>query len=393
MIHTPEIITVDNDKETRGIVYDPALQAAFPTLRESFAASDATYADDRELYLNRITSYLFPIVLNGSGPALMAGIHVDEETVRSSSVLFMDGPYNDPEPRSSAHDAAHYVTLPNPSFSNIQTAAPHSWNQATKGAAVHDVLKAEGHGMPVITLYGPHNNRAFDRTSRKYFSAGNFSPAGAIALRALQYTQQLLHGTSSETQLDTVHFQGSSMGASYAIGAAANLQRFESKYDIKSVTAQELITGVDNLFDLLGKFSIKGSTGAPSEQPPHTVEDMIRDTLMRQELDAHGNELAMFTQIAHALATQIPNFKGLSRPEHIRRDVHQLTSEGTMVTTALADNSAISSNTMEAIDPDNDNFHNVRLAAVNGKTAEHITNENVAATTTATLLGVQRSKN
>lgn len=385
-----ETLIIDNEKESRAVAYDALLRNSLPGLQESFEQVDHIYENDKEAALGRLVENRFTVRLTGKGEPIEASVIIDDESAMSDQAMLIFAPFSDVAPQTSADTIMDYISKEAPGFLDINRAKPHSWNQSTKSAAIHDLLKAEGQAMPVATIFSPIPTTAFSAKEIKNFKDGNFSPSGQIAKLAFAHTQDFLHGPRSETQLDRLHFYGPSLGANNAIGSAAAMLVRDSIRQVASVTAQELILGPKSRRDLLKRFTIAATVGDASTERMSKHAPRIPETAMRRDLDDHGNELAVATRMARGIM-KLSYLKGLTQPKHTIDDIDTMTGSGIPVTVAIAENSGLTEHTEEHLADIVRNKYLVRVRGVEGAKADHLLDEHVAASATIALMGVSKS--
>ena len=383
-----EVLILDNDKETRNLAYTPFLQKEFPDLQESFAEVDQKLGQPKDEFLG---GQQFELDLGDGYKDVAVSTIFDVESQKSTEALVIFAPFSDVKPESDGATIRQYMQSVQDGesigFKDKQHARPHSWNQTTKSRTIHDLLAAEGHAMPVITVFSPIPLGAYDREQRKNFKNGDFLAAADVAEAAILKLQEHLHGTRSETQISGVHTNGASLGASNAVGAAIGIN--SDRFDLKTVTAQELILGPAGLGSLARRFTIGATVGEASSEGTSALVDSIPEPLMRRLVDAAGNEPAMFLRMAKG-ASKIPYLKGLTQPNRIREDLEQLTNDGVFVLSALAANSGLTKDTPRFLPLGHENFMLAKVVGVNGKKADHLINEHVTASATIALMGVSR---
>jgi hypothetical protein len=380
---SPANLVVDMEKDTRSLIYDSELRECFPTLAESFKATDDTYAEDSEAYFaNLIRTPLLSHIRQDATAVY------NSDTSKANEALVIFAPFSDGAPQSHPRHLATYVEGERSGFAAKEWAQPHSWNQTTKSACTHDVMDAEGYGMPVVTLFSPLHKFPFD--SSKY-RKGDFTPGAFLVHRAIERLNEELHDSP---KIDRVHFYGPSLGASNAIGAASEFKR--QGWDVGSVTAQELIMGPSGIPNLANRFLRKQTIGEPSDTEVSEDDHRIPEPLMRREIDAHGNEIEMFGRMIRGML-KISPLVGLTKPYRTARNVDMLTAKHIPVTIASAVNSGLSNETMETLRciagsrTFEEYLHTIDIEAVEGQRLGHLVNEHVAVSATVALTGIARA--
>jgi hypothetical protein len=281
-----------------------------------------------------------------------------------------------------------YLDGSEPGLSDKERAKPNTWNQITKAAVVHDVLKGLGHSMPVITVYSPVPPGIYTREERKSIRGGDISPVAETARLAIAYAQDVLHGPRSETRITDLHTHGASLGDN-AIGSAAVIAR-EGDMNVRSVTAQELILMDGNLVDLADRYVFRKNVGEPSELEVPGDTPRIAEPAVRQDIDRHGLEPSAYWRIFKAM-TKLSYLIGLTRPEWLSRQVGYLAEQGVDVTVANAVNSRISQETASHLPLGHPNLNYMDIRAVSGQKVGHLADEHVALVAGVIALGVGKA--
>lgn len=384
MTHSMELpteILVDPDEKL--VMVTPELDRAFPAAEDAFRAVDVAFLCDPESYLHNLEESLFSFRSS-------TGAQIDCSLIpgNSDEMLVMWAPFSDSAPRSSAKDMYRYISGEKISKGK---AAPNSWNQTTKSGVVAELLRATGQDMPVLTIFSPlpsvpHN--AYTHEEYKQIRRGDFTASGRIVTEALEHAQDRLHGKMSETQIDAVHVQGASLGASTAIGTANSFKRA-----VKTVTAQELIVAPKNVVpDLALRFTVKGTVGDVSEQEVDKEWSHIAEPLLRQRIDGDGNELMMVGRMLQGMS-KVSRLKGLTRPERnmVPRHIEKLAALGISAAVVLADNSGLTHDTPTYLP--NAGERVLRVRATEGKRTTHLIDEHVALTALAVVMHINQTRN
>jgi hypothetical protein len=372
-----EILVNPKDKL---LVVTPELEASFPNAVQVFEEADQAFINDPEAHLKSLEGSLFTFESS-------TGAKIDCSLIpgNGSELLVMWAPFSDGSPNSNAETIYKYIS--DDKFSKVK-AAPNSWNQTTKSGVVAELLRAVDREMPVLTIFSPlpsfpHN--AYTHEDYEKIRQGNFGPAERITSEAIDHSQDRLHGKKSETQIDRLHLQGASLGASTAIGAADKLR-------VQTVTAQELIVAPRNVFpDLAARFTVKGTVGDAS----HIVVDenwhQIPEPVIRQKIDSRGNEPMMFARMLQGMS-KVSRLKGLTRPgrNETPRLIESLVESGVSVLVPLAENSGLTHDTPKYLPGNGEHVVNVR--AVAGERTSHLIDEQVALTGLMAVMNVRNNK-
>ncbi len=367
------------------------LSRALPKPNVLFREADHNYATDRKGYLQAMEDSVFSFRSS-------TGADIDCSLIPGdgNEALVVWAPFSDCAPRSSAVDMYHYIAQreESPTLHDKVKAAPNSWNQLTKSAVVSEFLTTTGHDMPVLTIFSPlpsvpHN--AYSHAENKQIRRGDFTPAGRLTLEALRAAQDRLHGPRSETQLESIHTHGASLGASSAVGSAHALMQ-AGTYEVGSVTAQELIVAPKRVVgDLALRFTVKGSVGEVSDwnklRHSHTP---LYEPLIRREIDSNGNEPAMILRMLQGMS-KLSRLKGLTRPERNRipAQIEDLAEAGVSVAIPLAVNSGLTHDTPDWLPGAGERVITVR--ATNGERIAHLIDEHVGATALLAVMHVANS--
>lgn len=359
-----------------------------PELDHVFAEVDRTYEADKLGAFQALVKNDFRIYPASNGGAVHANTIFDEESANSSEELIIFGPFADVEPRKSAEKYKSFADKDKHDFITVQTSQPHSLNQAVKAGHIHNALKAAGRPMRVTTIYGPITYSAWTKEELKGFANGDYTAASQIARLAFKYTQDLLHGPStSQSRTEAYHFNGVSLGASYAVGSAAAMAR---EINIGSVTSQEQPLGLAGTKDTFLRFTFKSKIGEESNIEPSEGAVILPNPKMRDDIDGHGNELIMWPQQIGGML-KLAYLKGFSHSECVIGNVMALTA-GSPVTFAVGRNSAMTENTLRNLESvQNPNMHAIIVEALKGQFAVHDMSERVPVTTAIALRGISRS--
>ena len=390
----PEVITVDMEKETRAVIYDDGLKASLPGLQESFNSADSEYERIKADAPDTLAGRLMEINL-GNKASARASLIVNGDSSKSTSALVIFSPFADCAPETSGSNIARYTAKSSPNILDKHKYLPHSWNQTTKSHSIHNLLLAEGIGMPVITIFSPIPPGVYDKDDRDLIQRGDFIPAAYLAQAAVaesvKVVQDYLHGTSGETKIRDVHLYGASLGAHNALGAGRYLDETSESLRTMSITTQELILGPSNLRELFRRYT-RGldSHGEKSEIDEPEDATRLQEPLMRREIDGHGNEVWAYTRTLGAMA-KLVYMRGLTNPYPSRLNFYEAPRRA-KITIANAVNSGITAETdFELPDPLLPRMHMIRVQALRGQYAGHKINEHVGLSSTVALLGIKRS--
>lgn len=397
---TPDRLIVDTEKETRSLFFTPELEKAIPDLYNSFWQANEDYRheiaiDGARSYLEKLSSSVFSFQSGAGGTVHCSLLHENSDYL-SQEVLTMWAPFSDVPPQTSAVKTAKYLAKEKPNFLDIQSAQPNSWNQITKSANAEELLRALGRSMPVLTIFSPVTLMAYTANDRLKFWRGDFSPASQILEAAVAHAQDQIHGSRSETQLSTLHVHGASLGAHNALASASELAIMNDKYNIGSVTTQELIMGPENIADLAGRFVVNKVVGEPSNIKPDENWERIFEPGLRREMDAHGNELKMFGRMLKGMS-KLAYMKGLTDtdPESTFTmiDIECLLEKRVPLTVALAKNSSLTRQTADNLLKHRfgSDLDIINIEAVAGQKVDHLADEHVSLLTAVAALGINRA--
>lgn len=384
MTETLQLIT---HTDTKAVLLTPELEAALPTASHAVAFADDRFAKDNRVYLDRLERSQF--TMKTSRGTDVAGSLLVNNGRQSDELLVMFAPFADRNPKSSADTMGDYV-LQHPGVGKTK-AKPNSWSQTIKSAVTADVLQALGHSMPVLTVYAPVPTYSYSAAERAALRHGDFAPAARLASEvirgAIRHAQSVVHGQRSVRQFNRLHLSGASLGASNAIGAAAELTKRE--FTIKSVTAQELVMSPRNLLDLAKRFTIGGLVGEASTVPFPEGAQQIGEAALRQAIDRNGSEpIGMNLRMLQG-ASKLTYMRGLTHPRPTISAIENLLDSNVNVLVATADNSAMSDQTRTLLPVETPQVH---IAAQEGAKLGHIVDEHVTLAALVIALNISRRR-
>jgi hypothetical protein len=243
-----------------------------------------------------------------------------------------------------------------------------------------------GDGKVVLAFFGPMSKMVYSASQRKQIMQGNFAPSAEILEHALSIVQDKFHGPNSETQITDLHIAGASQGAHQAIASASVIAGKQEKYDVKSVTTQELILGPHNFRDLFK--GLGGQIGETGVKPSDAL--FIPELSLLHDIDAHGNEPAMFLRMLGATLLKSGNMIGLTKPGETVYHIDNLAAYGVAQTVLLAENSLITHQTEDHLYPYRNDIEVIKIKATEGQYADHLADENVNVVATGIALGARR---
>lgn len=381
------LLNITTNTETKEVLLTPELEAAVPGVEAALAQVDDKFNTDRRAYLERLDESQF-MVKTKEGPEIACSLLMnDGEQTNELMILF--APFADRDPKTSADTMYRYIGSDR-RVSRTQ-AKPNSWNQITKSAVTTDLLEALGYGMPVLTIFAPVPLGAYSAQERSLFKNGDFTPSGRLAMEAVQgaveQAQVRVHGLNSPEQFTKLHLSGASLGASNAIGAAVKFM--ERDFDVKSVTAQELIMSPHNLLDLGKRFTVGGIVGEVSTRQFPSAARKLGEAALRQAIDWRGSEpIGMNLRMLQG-ASKLPYMRGLTHSGPTIEALNRLQANGVNVLVATADNSGLTDKTRESL---SSNTPQVHLHAQEGGRIGHIVDEHVTASAAVTAVNVAKSK-
>lgn len=369
--------------KTKAITLTPEVEAILPGIDQAFAEADKTFLNDPERYLQDLEASMFKFRSSEGSDVACSLLHSPNSKPDELFVIF--APFADRDPKSTAKEMGEYITANSPGgIVGKERFAPNSWNQTTKSAVIFELLSALGKDIPVLTIYGPVPSHAYSFKERKQFRQGDFSPIGRLAKEAIDVAQDRLHGLDSETQIDTLHLSGASLGASNAIGAAAS-KELAQRFEVPSVSVQELIMGPKNLGDLAKRFTVSQYVGEPSGERVSQRYPAIEEPAIRRSIDKHGSEL--IGNNARMLKGMKPTYmKGLTKPEATVQAVERLLDNNVDLLVALAENSSLTHQTPGYLPNGSERL--VTLRAENGQKIGHLADEYVALSGLVAVLNV-----
>ncbi len=382
-----EIIVNPVDK---ALIVTPELGGVFPEAVGAFHRIDEAFLDNPEAHLKNLEESVFSFHSKRGLRSRVVCSLIHGQNV-GNELLVVYAPFSDGAPNSSSEDIYRYMINDRQDPISKSKAAPNSWGQATKSGVISELLQAIGRDMPVLTIFSPMPTHAYNLGERQDFKRGDFTAAARITCEAIAIAQERLHGEDSETQISKLHFQGASLGASNAIGSArGSLEDF----DVRTVTAQELIIGPKNIFpDLAARFTVKSTFGEASEVVVPSDYARIAEPVMRRLIDRDGYELATIGRMLSGMS-KLTFLKGLSRPSKniTPQDLEHLLENGVPVVVALAENSGLSHDTTKYLPNSGEDVIHVRAeAGPNGNRADHLIDEYIALTAIVAAINIKRN--
>lgn len=382
MAETLQLIT---NTESKAVLVTPELEAALPAIEATFQEVDNSFNADRLVYLQRLEQSQF-MIKTEQGPKVACSLLMNEGK-QAEELMIVFAPFADRNPKSSAELMYRYIEG-DESVSKTQ-AKPNTWSQTTKSAVTADLLTAIGHGMPVLTIYGPVPTRAHNNLERELFKQGNFTPAGRLAMEAVRgavdQAQLLVHGMNSPQQFHKLHLSGASLGASNAIGTASKLMQRE--FDVRSVTAQELVMSPKSLPNLAKRFTVGGIVGEASLESFPATSQVIGEAALRQAIDYKGSEAIGMNLRMLQGASKLTYMKGLTKPQPTIEAIESLLDKDVNVLVATADNSALSDKTRALVPAETPQIH---LSAQEGAKLGHIVDEHVTLSALVIALNIAK---
>lgn len=383
-----EIQQLVTHTESKDVLLTPELEMALPGVAQAFEAADHRFIKDARVYLERLENSQFTIKTE-QGPDVACSLLMNNGQ-QAEELMIVFTPFADRNPKTTADTMGDYI-LRHPGVSKTN-AKPNSWSQTTKSAVTADVLEALGHGMPVLTIYGPVPLHAYNKFERDMFRQGDFTPSGRLAMEALagaiDQAQLKVHGMNSPQQFHKLHLSGASLGASNAVGAAAAL--LQREFDVRSVTAQELVMSPKNIRDLAKRFSVGGIVGEPSTVPFPANASVIGEPEIRRMIDYQGSEpIGMNLRMLQG-ASKLAYMKGLTRPYPIIEAIGGLLNSNVDVLVATADNSALSDKTRNLLPAETPQLN---ISAQEGEKLGHIVDEHVALSALVIALNIAKTRN
>lgn len=382
-----EIGQLITNTEDKSVMITPELEAALPGIADAFGAANEGFTANPHDYLTRLELSQFT-VKTSEGPNVACSL-LTPESEPTNELLVLFAPFADRNPKTDAEMMSAYIS--DDVKVSKTDAKPNTWNQITKSAVTADVLEALGHGMPVLTIFAPVPARAYTPAERKQFRAGDFSPAGQLALEvmtgAVAEAQEQLRDTWHPQRFTTLHLAGASLGASNAVGAGIHL--YDMGFEVQTVTAQELVLSPRSMPDLAKRFTIGGIVGEASDTPFPETAERIGEAALRQAIDRNGSEIIGMNLRMIQGASKLSYMRGLTRPEPTLEALEKLVIAGTQVLTATADHSAMTDRTPSLLP---DGVQHLRLTPQEGEKLGHIVDEFVSVSTLVTALNVVRSR-
>lgn len=374
------------DTETKAVTLTPKIENALPGIGQAFTEADKVFLSDPEKYLINLENSLFKFRSSEGGSVACSLLH--KPSSKEDELLVIFAPFSDSDPKSSADKLYEYITADTPGgIIEKEKASPNSWNQTTKSAVIFELLGALGENLPVLTVYSPIPSHAYSYKERKSLRKGDFTSVARLAKEAITQVQDRLHGKKSETQIDTIHLHGASLGATNAIGAGSGL--INRYYEVPTVTAQELIMGPKSLPDLGKRFTVGQYVGEPSDELLSLVNPKIEESAMRKAIDKHGSEpVGMTTRMIKGMK---PTYmRGLTKPETTVKAMERLLDNNVSLLVALAENSALTHQTAHYLPSDREKL--IQIRGENSQKIGHLADEHVALSGLVVALNVARKQ-
>jgi len=367
-----EVMQLITNTENKSVLLTPELETALPGIEAAARAVDDKFLDQPAGYLETLEQSQFMVKTEQGAEVACSLLMNDGQQAEELMIVF--APFADRNPKTDARTMGMYIR-PGSEVSKTK-AKPNTWSQMTKSAVTADMLEALGHGMPVLTVFAPVPTRAHSSAERKLFKDGDFTPSGRLAMEALRgaiaQAQLRVHGKNSPQQFHKLHISGASLGASNAIGAAGKLIQHE--FDVKSVTAQELIMSPKNLLDLAKRFTVGGITGEASQVPFPENARAIGEAAVRQAIDYKGSEpIGMNLRMIQG-ASKLPYMRGLTKPHKTIEAVESLLDNNVNVLVATADSSGLTDKTRTLLPNETPQLH---LTPQEGAKLGHLADEYV----------------
>jgi len=373
--------------EDKAVVVTPEVNKAFPEVVEAFQDVDEAFWNYPEAYLEKLEQSVFSFRSKGGLRARVTGSLIPGENP-GDELAVVYAPFSDGPPNSSTEDIWRYMMEQEPISKG--KAAPNSWSQVTKSSVLSELLRFANDDMPVLTIFSPVPTRAYNSWERRDFKRGDFRPVANITEEAIDIVQQKLHGRDSETQITKLHLHGASLGASNAIGAGCEFHQRGYDFDVRSVTAQELIIGPKNILDLAAKFTVRSTVGEASDLVVPADYARIAQPAMRRMIDRDGYELATFGRMLKGMSKRT-YLKGLtvSGSNMTPQNIDHLLESDVPLVVALAENSGLTQDTAKYLAGHEDLIH---IRAEKGHKADRLVDEHVALTALIAALNIRRSR-
>jgi hypothetical protein len=388
MAHFPEMVTeIVVNPADKLVMLTPSLMSVAPYSTEAFRSVDEAFEADPLAFLQSLEDSQH--TLDSS-----TGAKIDYSLIpgKGNKVLIIEAPFSDSAPNSTAEEIYRYAFEDQDNPISKSKAAPNAWGQTTKSGVMAELLKAIDEEMTVVTIFSPLPSvprNAYTSAEYKQIRQGDFTPAARIVEEVVADAQQYLHGMRSETQFDTYHLHGGSLGASTALGAAYGLLGRDKH--IQSVTAQELIVAPKNVVpDLAVRFRFKDPTGEVSTlELPHDTPT-LPEPMIRRLIDRAGNEPMMIARMLQGMS-KLSRLKGLTRPEDNQtpRIVEKLANAGVHIAIPLAETSGLTHDTPQYLPHAGEDVITVR--ATQGERTAHLIDEQVTLLCLAALMNIVRT--
>lgn len=385
--------TIYTDPETRAVfITSGLLEVTPPSIIGSSATVQSAYRDDPESYVKILGNSVrtFPAAKENDPRVQYSILHDSRLDYKKDRLTLVLAPLNDCAPQSSGEDFLDYLKNPSPKKSDREKAQPNSWRQIMKAGDIYETHVAEGQGRPVVVIYSPIPDEAFNASDHKALKSGIPTPFGKIAEKVIDRVQREIHGGRSETQYGQVDIFAPGMGHN-AIGVAHYLQEY-SPYEVTSLTTPNLIAGISNKAMLLARYSIRQHYHEPGDVDMEAgTEPLLPEAAIAVQADRIGSEKAMRSRQLQAML-RFDHLTAMMKSGWIKNALESLLKDEVKVTVPLAHNARITEFTPSIFpdyDPDLEVIH-IRSGAKD-KYADLMTNEYVTLGSILALRGARRA--
>jgi hypothetical protein len=368
--HTRQLISSPHSKD---LVLTAELTNVLPGYDSAAELTDEAYLDSPKDYLTWVYSTVNTLE-SEHGAKVPYSLMYEEGVDKTDEVLVIYAPFSDIAPLRDPDTMFDYtVNADETGFLKKERIKPGSMNQATKSAMTYQMLKNLGYNIPVVTIYGPVPSHAFGFKDRSKMRHGDFTPNGKLLTEVLNEVQAKINGDSKDDKITKLHGSGVSLGASHVIGAMASSE-IDSDYNVKTVTANELIMGITNLPDLANRFILKSAIGEPSTENRSTIDQHVNEFAMRRQIDGKGAE-PIGNNLRPIKGMKPTYMIGLLRSDPTKKAIDKILGSNTSFVVALSENSSMSEKTKLHL-PKEIGFV-IMMRATNGNRLGHLSGEHV----------------
>lgn len=156
----PNMLVMDNEKATRGLLFTPELAEALPSLPQAFRHVDQFQNANREAYLGNVFSSVFSFK-HGLGRVTCAAFYNHSATDSKRASLSLPPFTNCAPNRPNAARLADFSNKKSANFIDTLMAAPNSTREIFQAATHNELEYALGDGRPTVAIFSDTPMRVF----------------------------------------------------------------------------------------------------------------------------------------------------------------------------------------------------------------------------------------